>query len=246
MARSILSFGMFSFFAARIAVRKRGLELGSPPPMRAAMEISRMILVKARPRFASVAAFLCLIVAHFECPDMTHPLLFRVPRRGRSHRWIDFSPQNGFGERRPLSGRILRRPSGYRTSSLPMYGRQEKRHQCGDYDAVLCFIGYVRATFWIACLASKSSKAAFLFGADATSLTPRDGRNWKIPIKKVFWPRLFRLADQVIVPSSDGRDFMCSLGIQRDQISLMGDCVDNDWWIQQSKQVDRAAVRASW
>jgi glycosyltransferase involved in cell wall biosynthesis len=116
----------------------------------------------------------------------------------------------------------------------------------GNYDAVLCFIGYVRATFWIACLASKFSKAAFLFGADATSLTPRDGRNWKIPIKKLFWPWLFRLADQVIVPSSDGRDFMCSLGIQRDHVSLTGDCVDNDWWMRQSRQVDRVAVRASW
>jgi hypothetical protein len=28
-----------------------------------------------RPRFASVAAFLCLIVAHFEWPDITIPLL---------------------------------------------------------------------------------------------------------------------------------------------------------------------------
>jgi glycosyltransferase involved in cell wall biosynthesis len=116
----------------------------------------------------------------------------------------------------------------------------------GNYDAVLCFIGYVRASFWITCLASKFSKAAFLFGADATSLTPRDGRNWKIPIKKFFWPHLFRLADQVLVPSSDGRDFMCSLGIPRDHVSVAGDCVDNDWWIQQSQQVDRAAVRASW
>jgi len=116
----------------------------------------------------------------------------------------------------------------------------------GNFDAVLCFVGYVRATFWIACLASKFSKTAFIFGADATSLTPRDGRNWKIPIKKFFWPRLFRLADQVIVPSSDGRDFMCSLGIPRDRVSLTGDCVDNDWWMAQSQQVDRAAVRASW
>lgn len=116
----------------------------------------------------------------------------------------------------------------------------------GNYDAVLCFIGYVRSTFWITCLASKFSKAAFIFGADATSLTPRDGRNWKVPIKSFFWPRLFRLADQVIVPSSDGRDFMCSLGIPRDHVSLTGDCVDNDWWIQQSQQVDRTAVRASW
>jgi glycosyltransferase involved in cell wall biosynthesis len=116
----------------------------------------------------------------------------------------------------------------------------------GNYDAVLCFIGYVRASFWIACLASKFFKAAFIFGADATSLTPRDGRNWKIPIKKFFWPRLFRLADQVIVPSSDGRDFMCSLGISRDRVSLTGDCVDNDWWMAQSQLVDRDAVRASW
>src|SRR5467141_2996538 len=69
---------MFAAFAARIAVRRRGLVFGSPPPMRAAMLISRMIRVKTRPRFASVAPFLCLIVAHFECPDMTHPRLFRV------------------------------------------------------------------------------------------------------------------------------------------------------------------------
>src|SRR5712691_8327400 len=107
----MLSFGMFSFFAARIAVRKRGLELGSPPPMRAAMVISRMILVKARPRFASVAAFLCLIVAHFECPDMTHPLLFCVTQCCRGHRWMNF----------------LRRKAVSESD-----GRREKRHQCGN------------------------------------------------------------------------------------------------------------------
>jgi glycosyltransferase involved in cell wall biosynthesis len=116
----------------------------------------------------------------------------------------------------------------------------------GKFDAVLCFVGYVRASFWIGCLAAKLSKVAFLFGTDATSLTPRDGRNWKVSLKSFFWPRLFRLADQVIVPSSDGRDFMCSLGIARDHVSLTPYSVDNDWWMQQSKQVDRAAVRAPW
>jgi hypothetical protein len=35
--------------------------------------------VKTRPRFASVAAFLCLMVAHFECPDMTDPLFCVLP-----------------------------------------------------------------------------------------------------------------------------------------------------------------------
>jgi hypothetical protein len=73
-ARSMLSFGMFSFFAAKIAVRSRGFEFASPPPILAAIVISRINLVKMRPRFASVAAFLCLMVAHFECPDMTLPL----------------------------------------------------------------------------------------------------------------------------------------------------------------------------
>jgi glycosyltransferase involved in cell wall biosynthesis len=116
----------------------------------------------------------------------------------------------------------------------------------GNYDAVLCFIGYVRSTFWIACVASKFSKAAFIFGADATSLAPRDGRNWKIPIKKFFWPRLFRLADQVIVPSSDGREMILSLGIPSDRVTLTPYSVDNEWWEQQRSQVNRGAVRASW
>src|SRR5579863_9138546 len=73
MARSILSLGMFSALAERMAVRRRGLVSGSAPPVRVAIVNSRIILVKTLPRFASVAAFLCLIVAHFECPDMDKP-----------------------------------------------------------------------------------------------------------------------------------------------------------------------------
>src|SRR6266480_3280757 len=92
MARSMFSLGMFSFLPAKIAVRKRGLEFGSPPPMRAAMVISRIICVNAWPRLASVAAFLCLMVAHFECPDMTHPRLFHVTAALPGHRWKNFCP----------------------------------------------------------------------------------------------------------------------------------------------------------
>src|SRR5579863_4537654 len=73
MARSMLSLGIFSLFAERMAVRRRGLVMGSAPPVRAAMVNSRIILVKILPRLASVAAFLCLIVAHLECPDMRKP-----------------------------------------------------------------------------------------------------------------------------------------------------------------------------
>src|SRR6266852_3799213 len=55
------------------------------------------------------------------------------------------------------------------------------------FDAVLCFTGYRHATFWIALLAARLSKTAFLFGTDATALAPRDGRAWKIILKKILW-----------------------------------------------------------
>src|ERR1019366_2214797 len=72
MARLMLSAGMFSFFAARIAVRSRGFMSGSPPDF-AAIAISLMRRVKILPRLASSAPFLCLMVAHLEWPDMQEP-----------------------------------------------------------------------------------------------------------------------------------------------------------------------------
>jgi glycosyltransferase involved in cell wall biosynthesis len=116
----------------------------------------------------------------------------------------------------------------------------------GNFDAMLCFIGYRRATFWLALLAAKLSKSAFLFGTDTTSLAPRDRRAWKAVLKKIVWPRLFRLADQVIVPSSGSRDVMLSIGIPGDRLTLTPYSVDNDWWMQQASQVNRNAVRDAW
>src|SRR5581483_8829182 len=72
MARLILSAGMFSALAAAMAVRRRGLVSGSPPFF-AAILISLIRRVKILPRLASSAPFLCLIVAHFEWPDIGIP-----------------------------------------------------------------------------------------------------------------------------------------------------------------------------
>src|ERR1022692_5273099 len=78
MARLMLSAGMFSAFAATMAPRSRGLISGSPPPFFAAMLISLMSRVKIFPRLASSAPFLCLIVAHFEWPDIALPHLWKT------------------------------------------------------------------------------------------------------------------------------------------------------------------------
>jgi glycosyltransferase involved in cell wall biosynthesis len=114
------------------------------------------------------------------------------------------------------------------------------------FDAVLCHTGYLKASFWIAFLAARLSGSVFLFGTDANSLAPRDSLSWKVTLKKILWPRLFSLADQIIVPSSSTRDLMRSLGFAEDRITLTPYCVDNDWWAAQSAQADRAATRSAW
>src|ERR1700754_611848 len=73
MARLMLSAGMFTALASAMIVRSRGFMSGSPPPPRAATLNSFMIRVNTLPRFASAAPFLCLIVCHFEWPDMANP-----------------------------------------------------------------------------------------------------------------------------------------------------------------------------
>src|ERR1700694_2401108 len=151
MARSTFSPGMFAAFAARIAVRRRGLEFGSPPPMRAAMLISRMIRVNTRPRFASVAPFLCLIVAHFECPDMTHPRLFRVTAAWPGSSMEEFLRRRAVSENAGrfaaalYSGRVAaehlanRGPVAKKVGRLtaqenwPFYGRQKNNTNAETY-----------------------------------------------------------------------------------------------------------------
>jgi glycosyltransferase involved in cell wall biosynthesis len=116
----------------------------------------------------------------------------------------------------------------------------------GRFDAVLCYLGYRCASFWISYLACRHSKTAFIFGTDASSMHPRSGSNWKMHVKKLFWPALFSLADQVIVPSNATRNLMLSLRIPAERITLTPYSVDNDWWTRKSMEVDRAAIRANW
>src|SRR5215212_6562688 len=66
----MLSLGTEFFFAFWIASYSVGLPAGSPPPTRAATSMFLISLANSLPRRASITAFLCLVVAHLECPDM--------------------------------------------------------------------------------------------------------------------------------------------------------------------------------
>ena len=82
----MFSFGIEASRAFWIAVASAGLPSGSPPPSRAATVIARASLVNCWPRFASVAAFLCLIEDHLECPDIAwHSMETGMAAESHSH-----------------------------------------------------------------------------------------------------------------------------------------------------------------
>src|SRR5690606_28488382 len=97
--------------ALSIALRSRGLAAGSPPPVRAATEISRMILVKILPRFASCAFLRCWMFAHLEWPAMETPW-------NRRERTADYRRRRqGRPRRAPRAG--PRRPPPRRPGAAP-------------------------------------------------------------------------------------------------------------------------------
>src|SRR6056300_912429 len=69
-ARSILSFGTLDFLAFWMASARVGLPERSGPPTFAATSMFLMSLAKDLARRASMTAFLCLVVAHLEWPDI--------------------------------------------------------------------------------------------------------------------------------------------------------------------------------
>ena len=116
----------------------------------------------------------------------------------------------------------------------------------GNFDAVVLYTGYVYATFWMAIAAAKASNIPVLFGTDGNSFQPRDQKSWKIPVKKLLLPSIFRLAKVVIIPSEASRQFILGMGIPESQVILTPFVVDNSWWQQRASEVDRSEVRRKW
>src|SRR4029450_12409852 len=77
-ARSMLSLGTEDVCAFWMASYSVGLPAGSPPPMRAATSTFLISLANILPRLASMTAFLCLVVAHLEWPDMRNLRVYRL------------------------------------------------------------------------------------------------------------------------------------------------------------------------
>jgi glycosyltransferase involved in cell wall biosynthesis len=115
----------------------------------------------------------------------------------------------------------------------------------GGFDCLIVY-GYAYLSFWLAILSAKSARIPLILATDATCLAPRDGRGWKIPLKRILLPRIFGLADIVYAPSSATIEFLRSLGIPEDRIVLCHYTVDNDYFAQAAAKVNRIEVRQRW
>jgi hypothetical protein len=77
MARSMLSFGHRGLLGLEDRVEQGRVSLQVGPPSFAATSMFLMSFAHDFARRESMTAFLCLVVAHLECPDMISSLLRR-------------------------------------------------------------------------------------------------------------------------------------------------------------------------
>src|SRR3954466_8346321 len=97
----MLSLGTDDFLAFWTASYSVGFPAGSPPPIRAATSMFLISFANILPRRASMTAFLCLVVAHLEWPDISAFLPGVESSRRRGRRTSGGSARRG----PPLDGR---------------------------------------------------------------------------------------------------------------------------------------------
>lgn len=115
----------------------------------------------------------------------------------------------------------------------------------GGYDVVICF-GYRAASFWIAALAARAARSKLVWTTDGTTLGPREGGDFKLRLKRLVVPSIFKVGDAVLVPSSRGKRFVESLGIARDRVLLTPYVVDNVFFSSRAAVSDPKQTRANW
>jgi len=115
----------------------------------------------------------------------------------------------------------------------------------GGYDAVVMYTGYMHASFWIVAAVAKLQGVPILFSTDATGINPRSGKRWKVWVKKVALPIVYRVATVVLPGSAAGAEYVRNLGMPSERIVVAPFVVDNEYWSSRAAKVDRAAARSA-
>jgi glycosyltransferase involved in cell wall biosynthesis len=113
----------------------------------------------------------------------------------------------------------------------------------GGFSAVLVY-GYASASFWIAMTAAKMDGVPIVLATDANSLRSRTSKTrLETRVKKTIVQQIYRRADVVMVTSNAGRDFIHSLGVDRERILAANYVVDNEWFAEVAQGIDCSTVR---
>lgn len=116
----------------------------------------------------------------------------------------------------------------------------------GGFDAV-CLGGYYFREAWTVILAAKRKGIPIILCTDAHSLeSSRAKSKVAVAIKKIIVGKIFRMAAAVITSSSRAEIFLRALGVPRERIFLGGSVVDNTWWTDRARHLDRTALRRQW
>jgi glycosyltransferase involved in cell wall biosynthesis len=116
----------------------------------------------------------------------------------------------------------------------------------GNFDAVV-LPGYFYSTAWVALAAARFYGVPVFFLTDSHRLRSwRAQSPWKLRFKKWLVRRIFSVASAVMVSSSGGAEYVKSLGVPGNRVFLIPTAVDNDWWTDRARKVDRNAVRSDW
>jgi len=111
--------------------------------------------------------------------------------------------------------------------------------------------GHAYISFWLAIAAAKLLGKPVLIGTDATSWQTQSGANWKISLKASLKKKLFpffykRIASLVLVPSTNSRRFICSMGVSEERVILTPYVVDNESIAARATQTDKEKIRKEW
>jgi len=113
------------------------------------------------------------------------------------------------------------------------------------FDVVVSLIGYRSVSSWITIAAAKLRGVPLVLTLDAHVVRSADGKSWKVPVKRVVLPSIYRLADAIFAPSSRTVSYVRELGIDT-PIFLTPYVVDSAFFRSGAAAADRGAVRRDW
>jgi glycosyltransferase involved in cell wall biosynthesis len=123
-----------------------------------------------------------------------------------------------------------------------LWGLVRKR----KFDVIQLLLGHACASFWIALSAARGGRIPVLLGNDTTTLVSPQHKIWEFPVKRLLLPRIFKLADVLLAPSTATAELFRDLGVPSERIALIPSIVDNERWSREAAEADRAVTRASW